>query len=159
MAGEMHQNDLEKGGEWHDVRLALEDICESAGIKCTVKPFDQYQGPYALLPNGGKLWIDHHCTDPEYEYNYFYYEGKGGNKKGSGKEIIEHLTKICPQPKLIHKQPEKSKSPLRDPKNIKLDPLGKKEFIQKRSTPEERKHLRLIKSALRKIIAEDMLKK
>jgi hypothetical protein len=55
-AGEMSSQDLEPGGDWYEVRMELEDVCKDAGITCKVLPFDQYQGPYAQLANGGRLW-------------------------------------------------------------------------------------------------------
>ena len=56
-AGEMTKQDIEKGGSFYYERLELENICKKAGIKCTVTPFDVYQGPFAQLTNGGKLWF------------------------------------------------------------------------------------------------------
>lgn len=58
--GEMSKQDLEKGGEWHESRLTLEDIAKPTGKFVAVKPFDVYQGPYALLDNGDKIWFSEH---------------------------------------------------------------------------------------------------
>jgi len=55
--GEMGQYDIEKGGEWYEARLELEKVAKKTGIFNKVKPFDQYQGPYALLKNGDKIWL------------------------------------------------------------------------------------------------------
>lgn len=55
--GEMSQADIEEEGEWYGVRLALETLCKDAGLRCKVKPFDKYQGCYAQLENGGKIWL------------------------------------------------------------------------------------------------------
>lgn len=55
-AGEMFREEIQKGGDWYETRLELEGICKESGVKCEVKPFDQYHGPYALLKDGSKLW-------------------------------------------------------------------------------------------------------
>lgn len=56
--GEMSQHDLDAGGEFHEARLILERLCERAGMKCKVRPFDKYAGPYAELPQHVKIWFD-----------------------------------------------------------------------------------------------------
>jgi len=63
--GEMSQHDLEQGGEWHEARKELEELCRRSGLKCKVKPFDQYQGPYALIDDSdhdheypAKVWLN-----------------------------------------------------------------------------------------------------
>lgn len=56
--GEMSQQDLEEGGDFYEARLKLEELCDEAGVKCTVKPFDVYQGPYAFVDGKGiKVWF------------------------------------------------------------------------------------------------------
>jgi len=135
--GEMSQEDIEKNGEFYEDRIFLEGICKKAGVKCKVKPFDAYQGPYAQLENGGKLW-----TIEERNGVTLYYEGPKGNKTLSDKKMIEFLQTLVPNIKLVHK-------------NVEKDPTGLKKERQK-STPEQRKHLQLIKSALRKILASSV---
>ena len=60
MAGEMTQEDLDKGGDWYETRLKMESFCNENGLSCEVKPFDQYQGPYGdIVLEGvvvGELW-------------------------------------------------------------------------------------------------------
>lgn len=68
--GEMSASELEPGGDWHEFRLELEGICKSAGLKCEVKPFDQYQGPYASIDGIGTLWGTG-------EQDEFYFEEPG----------------------------------------------------------------------------------
>lgn len=55
--GEMSYDDLEKGGEWYESRIELERIAKRTGLFDSIKPFDKYQGPYALLKNGDKIWL------------------------------------------------------------------------------------------------------
>ena len=138
--GEMGQEDIEKGGEWYEARLFLEDVCKRAGVPCTVMPFDNYVGPYAKFKNGGKLYID--------EKDQFYYEGPGGKKTANTEDMVKYLSTLFPQPKLVQNKPGEP----RDYKNTKLDPQGKREFTRERSIPEERKHLQLIKSALIRVL-------
>jgi len=40
--GEMGAQEIEKGGDRYGARLDLEAICKAAGLKCQVRPFDQY---------------------------------------------------------------------------------------------------------------------
>ena len=135
--GEMSQIDIEKGGDFYESRKFLEDTCKEAGVKCKVKPFDVYQGPYAQLENSGKLWYD--------DKDNLFYEGPKGPKTLPTEEMVEFLQSLFPKkPKLVYKSKEKEK--------------GLKKEHQ-RSTPEERKHLQLIKSALRKILANSVRKK
>ena len=129
-AGEMSQKDLEQGGEFYDERKFLEQICKDAGIKCKVKPFDVYQGPYAELDNGGKLWFSD-------QKDTLLYEDPNGNKTLS-KNMVKFLKTIVPfKPKLAYKDNAPST-------NLKREP--------RKSTPEERQHLRLVKSALMKVL-------
>lgn len=67
--GEMSKEDIEKGGDWYEVRKDLEKLCKDAGVDCEVKPFDQYQGPYAMT-SLGNIWIgkpDHFILDTKKE--------------------------------------------------------------------------------------------
>lgn len=134
-AGEMTQEDIERNGAFYDHRLFLEGICKDAGISCKVKPFDAYQGPYALLKNGGKLWM--------LEDDGVFYEGPSGPKTFDGEDFIndavEFLSHTINRLKLVHKTNETNKG-LKEPK--------------KKSTVDERKHLRLIKSTLLKVLAK-----
>lgn len=66
--GEMSKRDIEKGGEYYEARLHLEKLCKDAGLKCTVHPFDVYQGPFALLPNGAKVWFGDEMAGENYAY-------------------------------------------------------------------------------------------
>jgi len=72
--GEMGDWEIEKGGDWYNVRLEFEDICKKAGLKCKVRPFDQYQGPYAKVEPYGKLWLAG-TEGPEPEFYFEYYVG------------------------------------------------------------------------------------
>jgi len=131
--GEMSQEDIDKGGEFYDDRISLEEICREVGMKCKVKPFDVYRGPFAALENGGKLW---------FEGKDLYYEGPKGPKALDYKKMVEFLSSIAPvKPKLAYESPKKEK------------PTGLKE-PHTRSTPEQRKHLQLIKSILAHIEAD-----
>ena len=60
MAGEMHKQDLEEGGDWYTTRMDMEDIGKKAGAIVKVEPFDQYQGPKGKVYFGvtyvGELW-------------------------------------------------------------------------------------------------------
>lgn len=62
MAGEMTQQDIEKGGDWYELREMMENFAERAGFDYQVKPFDQYQGPYCELKVENlcvaELWVD-----------------------------------------------------------------------------------------------------
>lgn len=55
--GHMQQAAIEKGGSWYQARLELENLCKDAGVRCTVKPFDVYQGPYADCGDGIQVWL------------------------------------------------------------------------------------------------------
>ena len=73
--GEMSKKDIEKGGDWYESAKELENVAKSTGKFKEVRPFDQYQGPYALLTNGSKIWF----TDKtETEGIYYLDEGKKG---------------------------------------------------------------------------------
>ena len=55
--GEMTKDDIEEGGDWHEVRLAMEEVARDAGFEIKVIPFDQNQGPEGMIlsgPNEGK---------------------------------------------------------------------------------------------------------
>jgi hypothetical protein len=89
--GEMSAKDLEPGGEFHDAKLELEKICKEAGLKCEVKPFDKYQGPFAAVDGGGKVWL---LPDGEDE-QFFFQKGK----KGHGFNHAEELKKLAAEMK------------------------------------------------------------
>jgi len=88
-AGEMFKEDLDKGGEYYEARLELEKLCKDAGVKCTVKPFDVYQGPFADVENGKcKLWFGS-------EDGQFFLE-KGSEKfEGDYEECVDKLTTMA----------------------------------------------------------------
>jgi len=107
--GEMYADALEEGGEWYNARLALENVCDQAGLKCTVKPFDQYQGPYAELPNRDKLWLGqdegsfvHQAfkNDKRLE-DYFQH---ANHFEADEEEMVEHLEKYFAALKDVKKQ-------------------------------------------------------
>lgn len=129
--GEMEQSEIEKGGEWYQARLDLETICKEAGMDCKVYPFDQHQGPYAKLKNGGKLWIA--------DYDVFFYEGPKGPIELDKEDMIDFLKSIAPfKPKIVHKSPTEKTPGVKWPRT--------------RSKPEDRKHLQLIKSVLAELV-------
>jgi hypothetical protein len=141
-AGEMFPEDIEEGGDWYDTRIALEDVCKKAGIKCEVVIFDQYQGPYAKLPKNAKLSMSNKTK------NRFYFEGLGKDEAFNAKDMVSFLKEVYKSPFSVKEGGSKDFS------RIRVSPSGKKEFVKKVSTPEERKHLRLIKSALRNVLAK-----
>lgn len=55
--GEMSQDDIENGGDWYDARMELEELLKPTKKFKEVKPFDVYQGPYALMKNGDKIFM------------------------------------------------------------------------------------------------------
>lgn len=75
-AGEMSENDIAPGGDWFETRQELEELCQEAGLKCQVRPFDQYQGPFAKMKYG-KVWLgdseDHFFLD--FEVNWMNLSG------------------------------------------------------------------------------------
>jgi len=166
-AGEMFKSDLEQGGNFYEARLELEQICHAAKIGCEVKPFDIYQGPYAQLENGDQLWY-YMDANEDFESEYedgstfkFYYNGK---TSGSHDEVLDRdkmikfLSTLAPKTskKSTLKKPQTSKKPT-PPKLVYKNPdqakkLGVKE-PRKRSTPEQRKHLQLIKSVLAMLVS------
>lgn len=70
--GEMSEEDLQKGGEFYEVAKELTSVAKSTGKFRAIKPFDKYQGPYALLTNGSKIWMT------EDEGMYYLDEGAKG---------------------------------------------------------------------------------
>jgi hypothetical protein len=137
--GEMEQSEIEKGGEWYAARQDLERICKEAGMGCEVKPFDQYQGPFAKLKNGGKLWIS--------GSDQYSYEGpKGPKNKLNEKGMVEFLKSIAPfKPKIAYKSPSDKTPGVKWPRT--------------KSTPEQRKHLQVIKSVLAELLKMKGIKK
>ena len=75
--------------------MELEAICKAAGLKCVVKPFDQYQGPYAYVLSGkGELWILGQ-EGPETEFYFEYYvDGKLQGLSGSKEIMIDFLKEL-----------------------------------------------------------------
>jgi len=94
--GEMSASELEPGGDWHEFRLELEGICKAAGLKCEVKPFDQYQGPYAYVEGpfgGGKLWGLGSEDSPENEFYFEYYDkGQLQEYQGGKEDMTQFLS-------------------------------------------------------------------
>jgi len=70
-AGEMSKKDLEPGGEYHEAAKLLQEIASRTGLFKEVKPFDTYQGPFALLTNGDRIWFGEGD-------DYYFVEQKGG---------------------------------------------------------------------------------
>jgi len=68
MTGEMGWSDIEPGGEWHGTAQGLRRAAIEIGRRTRwalkfedVRPFDQYQGPYARLRGFGgciRLWVE-----------------------------------------------------------------------------------------------------
>ena len=58
ISSQMSLSDLKKGGEWYEVAQELKSVAKQTGMFVAVKPFDQHQGPYALLSNGDKIWME-----------------------------------------------------------------------------------------------------
>jgi len=82
--GEMSQKDLDEGGEYYEARLKLEELCDEAGVKCTVKPFDVYQGPYAFVDGKGiKVWFA--------EHDNFFIEKGSEHFEGDWDQTVEKL--------------------------------------------------------------------
>jgi hypothetical protein len=137
----MTQEDLEKNGAFYEHRDFLESVCKDAGVSCKVKPFNTDEGPYALLKNGGKLWI--------LEDQGLFYDGPTGPKTFDSDDFVndtvDFLKTILPSLKLVHKT-----------KETKETKRGLKEPPRRKSTVDDRKHLRLIKSALLKVLAKLM---
>lgn len=133
-AGEMTQTDLEKGGEFYEDRMYLENICKQAGVQCKVLPFDVYQGPYALLKNGGKLWFGG-------KVGSLYYEGKGGQKKESDEDgMIEYLKQFA-GPKMAYKNPGEPKPSDKKP-NLTLIKSVLKEILATSNLGKKSKNLK-----------------
>lgn len=79
--GEMSEKDIQRGGEFYEAAKELTSVAKGTGKFRTVKPFDKYHGPYALLTNGSKIWM----TDERGVY--YLDEGKKGYTL-SKKELI-----------------------------------------------------------------------
>ena len=96
MAGEMSKWDIQEGGdsyEWSQsikfAALRLMRMTKKAIKLKEMRPFDQYQGPYALL-NSGRLWS-------AYGPNRFFYEGVidcEGTIREIADAINNHLTSL-----------------------------------------------------------------
>jgi len=151
--GQMGKEDLEPGGEFHSARITLEGLCEEAGIGCKVQPFDVYQGPYALLSNGAKIWF---TEEPE----VYFYDGKE-QKTLDEDALVDYLKNLklakskpasTPQKPLRAPQALKSKpafNPNKSPKLVYINPSAP------RSSSSKKPDLKLLKSALIEILAAD----
>ena len=74
MAGEMSTRDIKKGGDYYEwsqsikfATLRLMRMTKKFIKLQEMRPFDAYQGPYALL-NYGRLWQGEHDRE-------FFYDG------------------------------------------------------------------------------------
>jgi hypothetical protein len=53
MTGELHESEVTRDA--YPIHFDIADLFDG-----TVRPFDQYQGPYVLTPDGDRLWL---CSD------------------------------------------------------------------------------------------------
>lgn len=81
--GEMSAEDLEEGGEYFDAAQELARVAKRTGIFDQVMPFDTYQGPYAKLETGDRVWFT------EQPGVFFLELMAPGSMKGSGFEADE----------------------------------------------------------------------
>ena len=91
--GEMSSADLEKGGEWYDARMELEKMLKGSKQLVSVQPFDAYQGPYALMKNGDKVWFTE-------QPGVYYVETKSGTTEMPGEDVAhwyKNLSKSKPR--------------------------------------------------------------
>ena len=86
--GEMTKDDIEEGGDWYEVRLAMEEVARDAGFEIKVIPFDQNQGPEGMIlsgPNEGKSlfmiggddWYDDSDWDSQEDFKFISGEDYG----------------------------------------------------------------------------------
>jgi len=93
--GEMTSNDLMPGGDFFEAAQELTKVAKKTGLFVAVKPFDTYQGPFALLKSGDRIWF----TDKP---GVYYVELMAKNQmKGHGFEanaqmIIKFYSKLKP---------------------------------------------------------------
>lgn len=92
MAGEMSKWDIQKGGEYYQwsqhikfATLRLMRMTKKSIKLREMKPFDAYQGPYALL-NNGKLWSGEHDK-------VFFYDGVI-EVEGTLREIADKINAV-----------------------------------------------------------------
>lgn len=89
----MIQKDIEKGGDYYDIRLMLEDICKRSGVKnFIVKPFDKYHGPVCYVEKLGKLWMG----KKENHFVFDYAEG-GSSLEMSVSQMIQEIKDLKKQ--------------------------------------------------------------
>lgn len=55
--GEMTPEDLRPGGDFHEAAQKLAKVAKETKLFVAVKPFDVYQGPFALLKTGDRIWL------------------------------------------------------------------------------------------------------
>ena len=95
MTGEMSYVDIREGGEHYewalDIRRAAQELARRTRwlVKFEVmRPFDVYQGPYAVLTSG-ELWSGY--AETETGEPAYYYKGSGFDLLGSVPEIAAEL--------------------------------------------------------------------
>ena len=86
MTGEMNYCDIKEGGEHHSWALHIRTAAQSLARRTRfllrfeqMKPFDVYQGPYAVL-NHGELWS---CE----AQGHFFFKGLGFRIEGTIPEL------------------------------------------------------------------------
>jgi len=94
-SGEMGPNDIEEGGEYYEAAQKLKSVCEEISNLTNgklrfkeIRPFDKYQGPYALVRIGNrtdKVWFEVENDER------FYIEHL--KIKGTAEEIAKQLNK------------------------------------------------------------------
>lgn len=92
--GEMSASELEPEGEWYEFRLELENLCKEAGLKCQVKPFDQYQGPYGYIDGIGNLWGIQKEESPEMLFYLDTGGAPGEGYEGDREDMVDHLKSL-----------------------------------------------------------------
>ena len=96
MTGEMGWIDIEEGGEHYgwaqELRRAAQQIARKSrwAVKfMEVRPFDEYQGPYAVMSDG-KLWSGE--DDGEFYWEHGLHDDR--NKEGTIDEIAAYLRSV-----------------------------------------------------------------
>ena len=90
-ACEMAWEDLEEGGEFYQAAKELKDTAKRTGLFDKVEPFDVYQGPYALLKNGDKIWLS------EEEEMYWVEKKHGESFLGDSDFIADYYKRLAPK--------------------------------------------------------------
>lgn len=123
--GEMYKEDLQKGGEWYDTAKELASVAKPTGRFVKVLPFDNYQGPYAQLNNGAKIWMSENEGEYTLEDDGKFYtltkEEIAKFYKTNAEDFIENI--VTKKPKKVKKaevSPElkEAKSLLKDLEKI-----------------------------------------